>query len=110
ASLENIPLEHLDDANDPAYAIFVAPTSDSAYLNRLIDIVARSRHNIFFILVSDDIPANDYKRLVRTGQADWVSVARAAPEIVDIISKRRERPAAAAPSGAQPVVIAFVPS
>jgi pilus assembly protein CpaE len=110
ASLENIPQDHLDDPSDPAYVIFAAPTGDSAYLNRLIDVVSRNRHNLFFVLVSDDIPANDYKRLVRTGHADCVSVARAAPEIVEIIARRRDRLAAARSSGAQPVVIALVPS
>src|ERR1041384_2927110 len=51
------------------------PVSSNAQfsLERIINIATHYRDSIFFIFISDDIPASDYKRLVQTGGADWAS-------------------------------------
>src|SRR5215211_5761850 len=48
-------------------------------LDRMVAIATEYRDLLFFIFISDDIPASDYKRLVQTGGADWAST-RGAPE------------------------------
>src|SRR5438128_322002 len=47
--------------------------------DRMVSIATEYRDSLFFIFISDDIPASDYKRLVQTGGADWAST-RGAPE------------------------------
>jgi pilus assembly protein CpaE len=94
------------------YVIFVAPTNGVKYLDNLIQLAAQHHKSVFFIVVSDDISANDYKRLVRTGGADVVTVGGAAHEIRDIIA-RRSAPTVLrdeADDDTKPVVITFVPS
>src|SRR5262249_15910851 len=101
--------------NDPVYVLLPAAARDGGCVDRLIDAAIQYREQIFFILISDDIPATDYKRLVRTGGADWASTDGAPQEIIDIIAKRRQslgqRPATSSASArANPVAVAFVPS
>src|ERR1700726_2629699 len=50
-----------------------APTS----FDRMVSIATEYRDSLFFIFISDDIPASDYKRLVQTGGADWASTREA---------------------------------
>jgi pilus assembly protein CpaE len=91
------------------YVSLVAPAGERGYFDRLVDIASRY-HELFFILISDEISASDYKRLVRTGGADWVSTAGAPHEMLDIIAKHSV-PAPTVPEGpAHPVVISFLPS
>jgi pilus assembly protein CpaE len=109
ASLEDVAPTITQQASEPIYVVIFAPARDWQQLDRLVDIAARHRQHIFFILISDEISATDYKRLVRTGGADWVATAAAAQEIRDIISKQKVGESALGPS-ARPVVISFVPS
>jgi pilus assembly protein CpaE len=60
-------------------------------------------------MISDEISATDYKRLIRTEGGDWVSVAGAPREILEIISKR-QLPAQASDKRREPVTIAFMPA
>ncbi len=109
ASLEDVAPTIARQANELIYVVIVAPARDWHQLERLVDIAARHRQHIFFILISDEISASDYKRLVRTGGADWVATTAAAQEIRDIISKPRvSEPMPSPPAG--PVVMSFVPS
>src|SRR5262249_7888351 len=64
----------------------------------------------FFILISEDIAASDYKRLVRTGGADWVSAAAVPQEVLDIMSRQRSGIDARPASRGEPVVVCFAPS
>src|SRR5215468_3589773 len=73
---------------DPVCLVVLAPADDGAYLDRLIDMAAKHRDGVFFILLSTEISASDYKRLVRTGNADWVDVNGRPQEILDIIGRR----------------------
>ena len=55
------------------------------------------------------ISASDYKRLVRRGGADWVSIQGAPQEILDIIS-RTSRTDLVRGEQIRPAIVAFVPS
>src|SRR6266700_3394047 len=80
--------------------------------DRMVSIAAEYRGSLFFIFISDDIPASDYKRLVQTGGADWASTRGAPEEIADIlarIEKSTPETAEASPT-TEPVMVAFVPS
>lgn len=87
-----------------------SPQAHSSF-DRLVDIASKYRKLLFFIFISDDISANDYKRLVRTGGADWVSSRASAREILDIVT-RSDRAGAASMSApeSKPAIISFVPS
>ena len=65
--------------------------------------------NIFFIVVGGDISARDYKRLIQSGNADWVAEAGLPHEILDIV-RRVSAPARDDGAGQSPVVVSFAPS
>lgn len=100
----------------PAIVLVAAPVGDHSYFDRLVEVAAQYGNEIFLILISDEISASDYKRLVRTGGADWAS-ARAGPaEVIEIIARRQQQartPDATAVrthDSRQSVTISFVPS
>src|SRR5207237_10431512 len=111
AGLEDIARDKQASESGPTYVLFTTPKGDQGFIDRLIDIAGRYRQQFFFIIISDDIAASDYKRLVASGGADWVSAANAANEIVDIIT-RRSIAAEGKRSGGldEPLAVAFVPS
>jgi pilus assembly protein CpaE len=110
-SFEDLRLAKPGKGEGAAYVLVVGSGNTNAYFDRLFSMVEQARDQFFFILISDDISASDYKRLIRTGSADWVSIARAPQEISEIIARRRMSSKPAAPvDGAPPVAIAFVPS
>ena len=80
-------------------------------LDRIVDIAEQEHPGVFFIFISKEISASDYKRLVRSGGADWVSLEGAPHEILDIISRshRLDRRTAGA-ERLRPAIAAFVPS
>jgi pilus assembly protein CpaE len=91
------------------YIIF--PMLGAESFDRIINLAEQVHLDVFSIFISTEISASDYKRLVRTGRADWVSMQAAPQEILDIIS-RTSRPAIE-PGRDQPVrptIVAFVPS
>jgi pilus assembly protein CpaE len=104
------------NGREPNIVLVTAPAEDSSSLDRLVEIATQYRHEIFLILISDDISGSDYKRLVRTGGADWASAKTGVREVTDIIERRRQQ--VLTPNGAQvsagdnrrPVTISFVPS
>ena len=92
------------------YIIFPVVTEASSF-DRLVNIAEQTQRGIFFIFVSKEISASDYKRLVRSGGADWVSLENAPQEIQDIISRTgKAEPASAGAVAAKPIIAAFVPS
>lgn len=83
-------------------------------LDRMVSIATEYRDSLFFVFISDDIPASDYKRLVQTGGADWASTVNAPGEIAEIVA-RIERGGGgdvAEPQSTttEPIMVAFVPS
>ena len=99
----------------PAIVLVVAPPGDHGYFDRLVEVAAQYRNEVFLILIGDEISASDYKRLVRTGGAEWASAKAGPREVIDIIARHRQdgsassTPASSAAT-ARPVTIAFVPS
>ena len=101
---------------ESAMVLVVAPPGNRGYFDRLVEIAAKYHNEIFLILISDEISASDYKRLVRTGGADWASAKAGTHEVTDIIARRQHqlRPpdatAARTHDVQRPVTISFVPS
>ncbi len=92
------------------YILLAASAANSLIFDRFIRMTAQYGKDVFFILISDDISAADYKRLVRGGNADWVSADRATEEILEIFEKRRNiAHSISAGHARQTVAIAFVP-
>ena len=100
-------------ANDPAFVLIVAPTKDTGTFTKVADTVSSQRSSMFFVLISEELSASDYKALLRRGDADWVSVDADPREIVDILKRQRRRSDAehaSDASGAKSIAISFVPS
>jgi pilus assembly protein CpaE len=97
-------------AADPVFVLVAAPSAHSEYFEKLINIVTRYRGLFFFILISHEISATDYKRLIQSGGADWVSDTAPPQEITDIIARQRAKWTDTASNGARPLVVTFVPS
>jgi pilus assembly protein CpaE len=107
-------LHGLRPSDGPSYLLLIAPPSDAEGIEKLADTAARYRDRIFFILIGDEISASQYKSLVRTGGADWISAGADVQEILDLISNRQKRGRTEAGSAShgdsQRVAISFVPS
>src|SRR6266481_6143633 len=71
--------------HDPICIIIPVLTGTS--FDRMANLAAQEHRDFFFIFVSNEISASDYKRLVRGGGADWASVQNAPQEILEIISR-----------------------
>jgi pilus assembly protein CpaE len=99
-----------DKKRDKSHVLVIIPAKDLGYLTRLADLASRHRDRAYFVLISDDIPASDYKRLVRTGAGDWVSASAIPQELLDIMSRSRSGSDVRGVSGNEPVVVCFAPS
>jgi pilus assembly protein CpaE len=113
--IEDIAHDKSGSAGEPNYVLLAAPARESGHFAKLVDMAVRHRGRIFFILISDDISAADYKRLVRTGGADWVPMSAVPQEVLEIIARRRAGGEAASGAGVGaprhgPVIVSFVPS
>ena len=94
---------------DRSIVVLVAATPGHTNVDNLIDIVRRHPRNLFFIVVGGDISTRDYKRLIQSGNADWVAEAGLPQEILDIVG-RVSAPAREDVGGESPVVVSFTPS
>jgi pilus assembly protein CpaE len=108
-------LERVNEHDDPTIILVVAPPGNHSYFDRLVDVASQNRDQIFLILISDEISASDYKRLVRSGAADWASAKAGPREALDIIARRQQSSgtrglAPVQPATKQAVTIALVPS
>jgi pilus assembly protein CpaE len=97
-------------SREQSYIIF--PMLTASTFERILSITEQQDHRgVFFIFVSREISATDYKRLVRSGSADWVSLQGAPQEIFDIVSRTSQTEmAAVGAEQARPAIVAFVPS
>jgi pilus assembly protein CpaE len=100
---------------EPAIAIVILPRGDRAYFDRLVEFSARHASEAFLVLIGDEISASDYKRLIRSGGADWTSAKADPREVLDIIARRQRHEGAAGspyprPAGGRAVTVSFVPS
>ena len=89
--------------------VLVAATPKHASVDDLIEVVRRHSRNLFFIVVGGDISAQDYKRLIQSGNADWVAEAGLPHEVLDIVG-RVSAPARDDVTVKSPVVVSFTPS
>ncbi|HSV00083.1 MAG TPA: hypothetical protein VLI91_08245, partial [Roseiarcus sp.] len=89
--------------------LLTAAPAGHGLVDDLIDVVRRSPRNVFFIVVGGDISARDYKRLIQSGNADWVAEAGLPQEILDIVA-RVSVPVRDDSAVASPVVVSFTPS
>ena len=113
ANFEDIAKDITNYKNAPVYILVAGPADNAAYIDRFVEIATQQRGRYFFVLISADISTSNYKRLVRTGNADWASVAGAPQEIAEIFAKRRSAPTLVekAPSEPEkPTTVAFLPS
>jgi pilus assembly protein CpaE len=94
--------------------IALLPLGNDLTFDQLVQFVDQHRDEIFLILIGGEISASAYKRLIRSGAADWTSAKSNLNEVLDIIARRRY--VDDADSGLQrgvghrPVTISFVPS
>jgi len=89
----------------------IIPVLTGTSFDRMANIAEQEHRGIFFIFVSNEISASDYKRLVRSGGADWVSIQGAPQEILDIISRiGRSEVRPGHDEQVRPAIAAFVPS
>ena len=95
---------------EPSIVVLPVLAAGSA-LDRLIALAEQEHGGFFFIFVSPDISATDYKRLVRNRSADWASLRDAPREIEEIVSRvaRVEAPLEVAAS-TKPAIAAFMPA
>ena len=98
--------------SEPACILFPVVLNSSESFDRMVSIATEYRDSLFFIFISDDIPASDYKRLVQTGGADWASTRGAPEEINEILTRMKKSDADAVETAptTEPVMVAFVPS
>jgi pilus assembly protein CpaE len=94
--------------------LVVVPPGVHGNFAHFVDMASRYGGTLSLVLIGEEISASDYKRLVRSGIADWVSANAGASEVTEIIARlRREGDTgafAARPDGNRPVTISFVPS
>jgi pilus assembly protein CpaE len=112
--LRRVPsLEDIDDVStegvDRSVIVLIAAPAEIGYAQSLIDVVSRQPRSIFFIVIGGDISAQEYKRLVQSGNADWVAEAGLPQEILQIV-RRVSAPTKDAHAPEPPVVVSFVPS
>ena len=85
-SLEDIDEISIDGA-ERSTVVLVAAAPEIGNVQNLIDVVSRRSRNIFFIVIGGDISAGDYKRLIQSGNADWVAEAGLPQEILEIVGR-----------------------
>lgn len=98
-----------------AFAAIVLSQGDRQEFEQFVAFAAQHAREIFLVLIGDDISANDYKRVIRSGGADWVSAHADPAEVVEIIAGRKrleaiQSAAPAPPAGGRPITVSFVPS
>lgn len=98
--------------DDPTIAVTLLPSNVPVDFDRLVDFAARLPDGMFVIVVGGEISATQYKRLIRSGAADWVPQSGDVDDVLEIVTRRRARKTASATrtSGRTPVTVSFVPS
>jgi len=105
--IEDIPSSPQHGAANKAYVLLTA-FKGGRPLDQLLELIQAHRDRLFFIIVSEEISASDYKRLIRTGSADWAAASAVPQEVLEIISRRRNANPEA--SGRErPAIVSFLP-
>jgi pilus assembly protein CpaE len=100
--------------DEPSVGIVLLPSENDGTFDRLVQIADRHGDKLFLILIGGEISAGAYKRLIRSGAADWASAKTDLNEVLDIIARRRyaddTNSALQRGFGQRPVTISFIPS
>jgi pilus assembly protein CpaE len=107
--IEDVAAEISSGTDTKIVVIFVAPNLPGSGIDKIINIANSYRHRVFFILISNEISGADYKRLVRSGGADWVAAAGSLQEVPELIYKQNLPAVASTQSNAKPTVVSFLP-
>lgn len=96
---------------DCIYVLTTVSSRDRQTFTKLIDIASHNHDQFFIIIISDEISVDDYKTVISSGGADWVSTKTAPQDALKIIS-RRQASAETTPRASlrKSVAISFVPS
>ena len=108
--IEDVVRRAAKEPGDRTYIVLVLPTQDRTYVSGFLDVVSQYSAQMFFIMVGDEISATEYKALLRSGRADWVSANAEASEVVDIIARSYANVSGHEGSNRKAVVTSLVPS
>jgi pilus assembly protein CpaE len=107
--IQDISAELSSKSDAKIVVIFASPALPRSGIDNFINIATRYRDRVFFILISDEISADDYKRVIRSGGADWVAAKGSLQEIPELVYKQK-LPFRSVPAQAiKPTVISFLP-
>ena len=109
--IQDISAEIGSKSDGKIIVIFVSPTLPRSGIDNFINIASRYRDRAFFILISNEISGDDYKRLIRSGGADWVAADGTLQEIAELTYKQKlsYHTAQAKEYDVKPTVISFLP-
>jgi pilus assembly protein CpaE len=94
---------------EPDFVLLPTESSDPIQIDRVLDLVRRHSDQFFFVLMSEDISDAGYKRLTRSGYADWLSARASAEDVLGVIGRQRHH-GVSAPAAAPPRQQANMPA
>jgi pilus assembly protein CpaE len=107
--IQDISAEIGSKSDEKIVVIFVSPALSRSHIDNFINIATRYRDRVFFVLISNEISGDDYKRLIRSGGADWVAAKGPLQEIPDLVYRQILPHHSVPQAGIQPTVISFLP-
>ena len=107
--IEDVATEIRGEAGTKVIVVFVSTSLSSGGVDKVIDIANRYYHRVFFILVTNEISAADYKRLIRSGGAEWVDANGSLQEVPELINKQNVSFENNDDKREKPTVVSFVP-
>ena len=108
--IEDIAADIRGKPDTKIVVIYLSPTLAGSGMDNFINVAGRYRDRIFFILISNEISGDDYKRLVRSGGGDWVDAESSFQEIPELVYKQRLPSSGAPQTDNKPTIISFLPS
>src|SRR6478672_7240425 len=103
--IEDVAPEFRGKPDAKIVVIYLSPTLARSGMDNFINVAGRYRDRIFFILVSNEISGDDYKRLVRSGGADWVATNGSFQEISELIDRRTLPPGRGSQPDTKPTIV-----
>jgi len=107
--IEDIAAEIRGKPDTKIVVIYLSPTLSGSGMDNFINVAGRYRDRIFFILVSNEISGDDYKRLVRSGGGDWVAAQGSFQEISELVYKQSLPSSGPPQTDTKPTIISFLP-
>ncbi len=108
-TIDDVAVEIKSKANTKVVVVFVAPALSTEGIDKIVDIVNRYGQRVLFILVSNEISGADYKRLIRSGGAEWVAANGSLEEIPELIYRQNLPSEAAKLTDVRPAFVSFLP-